>query len=356
MNLPAAALPTVEHLFDGKPILQKEMSHPWENRVTFNPACVLVEDRATLTRVINALPFDRETRIRLTRYRGLCFLFYRAQGARTDEYDYTRSSIGLAVFTPDLKPLARQTEPAILPDAGYDDLGVEDPRITRIGETFVMMYTAYGSGSPRNRIRIAIATSGDLVHWTKSGLLQGEFNTFDNKNGILFPERVRGKLLMFHRPMQGKDALSIHLAEADELWGEWTSLGPVMKPLPDPAFADTWIGGGAPPLPLEDGRLLITYHIGHRKEDGSREYHLGIAVGEPQRPELIVRRDEPLLRPSLPAETAGDAELGVSNVVFVCGAYFFKRDLYLPYAGADSVVLGGKISSANLRKYLQSNG
>mgnify|MGYP001583951233 FL=1 len=152
--------------------------------------------------------------------------------------------------------------------------------------------------------------------------------------------------------MEGKDAMSIHWAEADDIFDEWRNRGSLMKPIPNAAFVDTWIGGGAPPLKLPDGRFLIIYHIGNRKADGAREYDLGIAIGDPSRSEFIVKRGEPLLSPQSHAETAGDAELGVNNVVFICGAYFFHGDLFFPYAGADSVVLAGKISKSEIDHYL----
>jgi predicted GH43/DUF377 family glycosyl hydrolase len=83
------------------------------------------------------------------------------------------------------------------------------------------------------------------------------------------------------------------------------------------------------------------------------EYHLGIAVADLSKPEFFVKRDEPLLRPQTHAEIKGDADLGVNNVVFICGAYFHGGDLYFPYAGADSVVLGGRIGGAELKEYIQ---
>ncbi len=347
-------LPVVQRLHNGRPILRREESHPWENKVVFNPASVLVEDRATLDRIIAALPFADGVRRELAAHRSLTFLFYRAQGEPTTSYDHRRSAIGLAVLTPRLELLARHSEPILLADSAYDNLGVEDPRVTRIGDRFYMCYCGYGSGADRNSIRIAMAGSEDLVHWRKYGLVRGAFNVIDNKNAMLFPRKVGGKFLLFHRPMEGPDAMAIHCAEADDIAGEWGSRGVVMKPLPNPEFKDVWIGGGAPPISLPDGRFLVLYHIGNRRSSGDREYDLGIAVADPSAPEFIVRRDEPLLRPSTPAETTGDADLGVNNVVFVCGAYFYEGDLYFPYAGADSVVLAGKILGTELEEYYPS--
>jgi predicted GH43/DUF377 family glycosyl hydrolase len=58
-----------------------------------------------------------------------------------------------------------------------------------------------------------------------------------------------------------------------------------------------------------------------------------------------------LLRPATEAETRGDASLGVNNVVFICGAYFWGEHLYFPYAGADTCVLGGRIRRAELELF-----
>ena len=346
------SVPQFERLNAGRPILRKIDDHPWENKVVFNPASVLVEDRATLDRVISELPFNRETRLKLGGHKALCFLFYRAQGKETPGYDHRRSSIGLAVLTPTLELLARHDKPIILPDQAYEDLGAEDARIGRVGDQFVMFYTAYASGQVKNRIRIAVAISRDLVHWEKRGLLKGRFNEIDNKNAMLFPTRVDGKYLMLHRPIEGENALSIHWAETEDVLGEWKTRGMLIQRRLNPKFEDTWIGGGAPPLLLPDGRFLLIYHIGNKTHGKGREYDFAIAVADPKNPEFIVRRDEPLVRPETEAETVGDSDLGVNDVMFVCGAHFYQSDLYIPYAGADSVVLGGKIRKEELEQYL----
>ncbi len=346
-------LPVVHRLRNNQPLLRREEHHPWENRVVFNPGAVLVEDREALDRIIAALPFDDAVRKQLAAQQSLTFLLYRAQGMPTTGYDHRRSALGLAVLTPRLELLARHSEPILLPNSSYDDLGVEDPRVTRIGQKFYMCYCGYHSGTDKKRMRIALASSVDLVHWEKHGLLRGAFNLIDNKDGMLFPHTVGGKYLLFHRPMEGKDAFSIHIAEADDVLGEWTSRGVVMKPLPNPEFKETRVGGGAPPILLPDGRFLVIYHIGNSRMNGEVEYHLGIAVADLSKPEFFVKRDEPLLRPLTPAEIKGDADLGVHNVVFICAAYFYEGDLYFPYAGADSVVLAGRIGGAELKDYIQ---
>jgi predicted GH43/DUF377 family glycosyl hydrolase len=348
-------IPTVHRLNGSLPLLESIEAHPWENKVTFNPASVLVDDRAQLNAIIPSLPFDRGTLDALRRENALCFLLYRAQGKKTPAYDHTRSSLGLAVLTADLRLLARHTAPVLLPDRDYDNLGVEDARITRVGDRFEMLYTAYATTPDGPRIRIARASTENFVAWKKQGPLAGDVNTVDNKNAMLFPETINGKHILLHRPMEGPDRMMIHWAESEAVDAPWKTRGVLLRPVRGEGFVDTWVGGGAPPLRAGENRYLMIYHYGNRKADGAREYDLGIALLDTRSELTVVRRDEPLLRPSTAAETVGDAELGVNNVVFICGAHFSGADLYFPYAGADSVILAGKIEGADVKRYLEED-
>jgi predicted GH43/DUF377 family glycosyl hydrolase len=128
--------PRVERLHGSRPIIEKIDRHDWENRVTFNPACVLVTDPDAMQTVVGALPLGEAVRALLLGQKALAVLLYRAQGKKTEAYDHTRSSLGLAICSPELDLLARLDRPVILPDQPYENLGVEDPRITRIGDRY----------------------------------------------------------------------------------------------------------------------------------------------------------------------------------------------------------------------------
>ncbi len=364
MTTPAPPAPPVLRLNGGRPLLERVREHPWENRVTFNPACALVTDPNELSSIISSLPFGPETRKRLQAQRALCFLLYRAQGEWTPAYDHTRSAIGLAVLSADLKLLARHTTPVLLPDREYDNLGVEDGRITRVGDRYFMFYCAYSAHPEHpnassanhpgghNQIRLAVASTRNFVLWEKHGLLDSDFNNVHNKNAMLLEGTMSGHYTLLHRPMEGEHAMAIHWATSSDPLGPWKSKGLLMSPQPNPVFKDTWIGGGAPPLLLSDGRSLMIFHIGNRNHEGAREYDLGLAVLDFRKREIIEKRIDPWLRPESPAETQGDTALGVNNVVFICGAYFYQGDLYFPYAGADSVVVGGMVRGTDLRTFL----
>lgn len=172
----AGSLPAVERLHDGSTLLAPVTTHSWENAVTFNPACVLIDDRSELERIIPGLPFSPEVLRRLAASPALCFLLYRAQGTKTAEHDHTHSTMGLAVLSPDLRLLARHDEPVLRPEYDFENLGVEDGRLSRIGDRYVLFYSAYASAAPENLIRIALASTADFVHWEKHGLLKGDLN------------------------------------------------------------------------------------------------------------------------------------------------------------------------------------
>src|SRR6476620_5751330 len=78
-----------------------------------------------------------------------------------------RSIIGLARST-DGFSFAADPEPFLIPErngpfAAYEEFGVEDPRVTRIDENYVITYSAYS----RNGVRIALAITKDFVRVDK---------------------------------------------------------------------------------------------------------------------------------------------------------------------------------------------
>jgi predicted GH43/DUF377 family glycosyl hydrolase len=140
-------IPSVQRLNQALPLIRAVPGHPWENKVTFNPAAILVDDRSELDRIIPGLPFNNTVRDALHAQPALCFLLYRAQGKPTPSFDYTRSSMGLAVLSPVLELLARYDKPVLTPEHEFENLGVEDGRLTKVNDRFFLYYCAYSSGT-----------------------------------------------------------------------------------------------------------------------------------------------------------------------------------------------------------------
>ena len=344
-------------LHDGRPILSPIEDHPWESRVVLNPAGQLVEgDR--MRALLDAWDLPDTARQRLVDAGGACVLFYRAQGAVDPDLRMAPSYLGRAFLTPTLDCVHRDDAPALSPDAEFHNLGLEDPRCTRIGDTYYLYYTGYTDPTPEDdhdrHVHICLATSADLSTWTLHGPVEGDLNAVNNKNSALLLEPVDGQYVLLHRPMEGEDSMAMHWATSPDPAGPWTSQGLLMRSYSYEEFAQSWIGAAGPPLPLGDGRFLTMYHQGHYTSEGAREYDLAAALVDFTQSPPVLSRIEPLMRPSGALETEGDDDLGVDNVLFACANHRWEGKLMVPYAGADSRIFGASIPFDDLVSALET--
>ena len=336
----------LDRLHGGRPVLEPKSDSEWESRVVLNPAAVLVDE---ITAVPDTWQLPEEARHAVIESGAVCIMLYRAQGPRSTPESHATSALGFAVFTPDLHLIYRRSQPIVQPEEPFENLGVEDPRCTKVGDMYYLYYTGYGqTADAQPSTRICLATSLDLASWKKRGPISGELNAVPNKNAALFPEPVQGKWLLLHRPMEGEDAMTIHWAEADAPDGPWRSRGKLMASYAYREFERSWIGAGGPPFPLGEDRFMMIYHQGHFTPDGRREYDLAAALLDFRRPETVVSRIEPLMRPSSRLEQTGDRDLGVDNVLFTCANYEWNGSLVIPYAGADSRIFGASVPLKDL--------
>ena len=279
--------------YSEKPILSPNPIHEWEATAVFNTAAI----------------YDN----------GLVHLIYRAtditSNGRDGEYI---NSLGYAVSS-DGVTFNRLEQPILVNDIPQEARGPEDPRIIKIGDTFYMLYTGYG-GRFGGDYRISLATSKNLIDWQRHGIMLDE----PNKDASLFPEKINGKYVMFHRRSP-----DIWLATSDDLVS-WAEHQCVMKALPDSSWENEKIGIGGPPIKTDEGWLLI-YH-GVSKD---HRYSLGIALLDINDPtKVIARQTEPILEPELDWEVNGY----VPNVVFSCGQVVIDNELFVYYGGADTAI------------------
>ena len=276
------------------PVLRPDALNDWEALNVFNPS-VVVHGR-------------------------LFHMHYRAQGV-----DYV-SRIGYAV-SEDGVNWNRLRRPVLEPSAEFEARGVEDPRVTELDGRFYMAYTAYGRagahpevGETPTGITPMYAVSDDLITWERIGpVVVGE----DNKDHALFPERVGGRLVTFHRRPP-----SIWLAFSDDM-RDWGSHVEIMRPRPG-AWDGKRIGAGGPPIRTDEGWLVI-YH-GY---DESHVYCMGTALLDLEDPTRVLKRPRTsVLEPQETWEIKGD----VPNVVFGTANPVVDGDVYLYYGGADRVI------------------
>ena len=274
--------------YEGNPILKPKPENEWESETVFNPAAV----------------YDH----------GLFHLLYRAMGKDGI------SRIGYAVSTDGFN-FFRFDKPVFTPKLILEPRGCEDPRVVKIENSYYMTYTAYSEKG----MRIGLASTDNFINWQRHRL---EWAEMDNKNAALFPEKIAGKYVLLHRPMD-KEPMGICVAYSDNLT-EWYGHREIMGPGEEGSWDSRKIGAGAPPIRTEKGWLLIYHGV-----DEDEVYRLGAAIfclDDPSK--LLYRYPEPILEPETYYELRGE----VPRVVFACGACEVKDKYYVYYGGADRVV------------------
>jgi predicted GH43/DUF377 family glycosyl hydrolase len=301
----------------------------WEELATFNPAAVVKD--------------------------GKVYVLYRAEDASgKTEIGFHTSRLGLAESSDGLR-FTRRPAPVLYPDkdaqARYEWTGgVEDPRIVETEDhSYVLTYTQWNRDVPR----LAVATSKDLVHWTKHGPAfakaeNGKYLRMETKSGAIVT-RVEGDHLVATR-VNGKywmyfNVPDIMLATSDNLV-DWTPLadsdGKVLKVLsPRPGYFDSWLVEAGPPAILTERGIVLVYNAGNSGQFGQpglpqRVYTGGQALFDAKNPiKLIGRLDEPFIRPTEEYEKTGQYKEGTT---FTEALIPFKGRWFLYYGTADSRV------------------
>jgi predicted GH43/DUF377 family glycosyl hydrolase len=280
--------------YTGNPILKPRAEHTWEAKAVFNGAAVY--------------------------HNRLFHMLYRAVATNLV------STIGYAVSQDGFDWL-RLDRPVLEPANEFETKGVEDPRITRIDDTFYMTYTAYSERG----MRVSLAASSNLIAWEQLGIILPDE---DNKDAVLFPEQLGGCYILLHRRPP-----DIWIACSNDLL-HWTDHRVIMRPRPG-----TWealkIGAAGPPVKTDHGWLLIYHGV-----DEDHVYRLGVALLDLYDPTVVLKRQEaPILEPEEEWERHGD----VSNVVFSCGQVMRDDVLYVYYGGADTAI---GVATADMKQVL----
>ena len=196
-----------------------------------------------------------------------------------------------------------ESSPALYPRESYEEYGIEDPRMTMLNGRVYITYTAVS----RTGVCVALASTSDFQHYDRHGLILPP----ENKNTVLFPERIQGKYMMIHRPAGGSlGGLQMWLASSTDLvhWGEYRPLMSKRMGMWD----SVRVGAGAPPIRTPSGWLEIYHGV-----CAERGYCLGAVLLDLADPSHVLARSPlPLLAPEADYERSGF----YSNVVFTCGA------------------------------------
>jgi predicted GH43/DUF377 family glycosyl hydrolase len=164
------------------------------------------------------------------------------------------------------------------------------------------------------------AESTNLITWRRLGpLVTGE----DNKDHVLFPRKINGRYVSFHRRPP-----SIWIAHSDDLV-RWDDFQEVMAPR-----AGSWdgkrVGAGGVPIETEHGWLIL-YHA----YNDLHVYRLGVALLDLDNVSHVLHRPEPaIFEPEETWEQKGD----VPTVVFSAANPVVDGTVYVYYGAGDRVI------------------
>lgn len=260
------------------------------------------------------------------------------------------SHLGVARSRDGLTDWRIEPEPILEMDPGsYEEAwGIEDPRITRVGDEFLIVYTGYSRGGPLVRF----ASTRNFNTFDRRGTLMPP----DDKDAALFPCKFDGRWALLHRPapqtdVSGRVGTHMWLSWSPDLrhWGDHSILLHARK-------GGWWdanrIGLGPPPM-LTDYGWLVLYH-GVRTTVSSSIYRLGLAMlGKNDPGRVLVRGDEWIFGPEADYERVGD----VPDVVFPCGWVLGEdgNTIRLYYGAADTTVCAATGKLDELIEHLYSH-
>jgi len=224
----------------------------------------------------------------------------------------------------DGKTIDRIGEPAIVPQTADEEYGVEDPRITPLDGRFYISYVAVSRHGPAT----ALASTTDFSTFERHGLIFCP----ENKDVVLFPERVADQYVALHRPVGGTPFTlpQMWIARSPDLihWGQHEHLYGGRR-----EFETGRVGAGTPPLLVKKGWLEV-YHGNCRPATaGQVGAYFGavmlLAKDEPGR--VLGTGKEPILTPDIEFEQEGF----VANVVFPTGVVEAGDRLLVYYGASD---------------------
>ncbi len=156
--------------------------------------------------------------------------------------------------------------------------GVEDPRLVKIDGLYYFTYTGYN----KKDAQLCLATSRDLVHWDRKGILlpayKGKWNAGWTKSGAILTEKIDGKYWMFWLGTTPDHKDQMGLSHSYDLvhWTEATET-PVLPARPG-KFDSRVVEPGPPPILTPEGIVLI-----YNGADDNLVYRTGIAVFDRKR-------------------------------------------------------------------------
>jgi predicted GH43/DUF377 family glycosyl hydrolase len=217
--------------------------------------------------------------------------------------------------------------PTIFPANDYETFGIEDPRISLIDGVYYISYVAV---SPLGVTTCLISTK-DFTSFQRHGVIFCP----ENKDALLFPEKIGGRFYALHRPVSPLfKKQNIWISESPDLRC-WSNHRCLMGPATG-RWDEAKIGAGAVPFKTDRGWLEIYHGVDH-----NNRYCLGAVMLDDAEPwKIIARSNKPILEPQAEYECEGF----FGNVVFSCGLLCDGDTVRIYYGVADTTICYAELS------------
>ena len=221
---------------------------------------------------------------------------------------------------------------------GEEITRIYDPRITVIDGVCYVCFAV----DTRHGVRGGIAKTDDFENFEIISL-----SVPDNRNMVLFPEKINGNFVRLERPMPvytrgGKDRFDIWLSESPDLvyWGK----SRLVMGVEDVPFDYDKIGPAAQPIKTEKG-WLTTFHAVELdttrgkngwEEKWQKQYYAGIMLLDLNDPSKVIGKyDKPIIVCDRDYETENGFR---KDVIFPCGNILEDNGEVKIYYGASDTV------------------
>jgi len=272
----------------------------------------------------------------VTKFQGRYVMAFRNDYGTPGAIDNSLSNIGLAFSDDGIHWTAREQPSFTLHDE--ENLRAYDPRLTVIDGRCYLCFAV----DTRHGVRAGIAVTDDLEHFEILSL-----SLPDNRNVVLFPEKIDGHYLRLDRPFpiysrQDPERFDIWISDSPDLryWGN----SRLLLGVEDVPFSNRKIGPGAPPVKTPQGWLAVFHAVDFdpaRGKNGWEErwqkrYTAGVMLLDLNDPRKVLGvSPEPLMVPEAPYEVSGGFR---NHVIFPCGMILEENgEVKIYYGAADTV-------------------
>ncbi|WP_372725410.1 glycoside hydrolase family 130 protein [Novipirellula sp.] len=230
---------------------------------------------------------------------------------------------------------------ALLPEGSLEEYGIEDPRITKIDETYWITYVAVS----RSGAATALVSTTDCVNFQRHGVIFPS----ENKDVVLFPQRIGGDYVALHRPNPNShfSPPQIWIARSPDLL-HWGRHQPILRGVQ--GWEGDRVGSGTPPILVDEGWITL-YHGSATSTAAGTVGRYAAAVllldrDDPAR--VIARSNDPIMTPKTDYEKSGF----VPNVVFPTAMLDVGNEFQVFYGAADTSVAMTRFTKRSLLESL----